>query len=135
MGVSRSATAVGAFFLATTTKFSCGADVVRFLKSKRQKVCPNWGFIMQLDKYTTLWNERRAKAAREAGSDKEKGTIKPLEPIISKESWKSFESNLTIQSRQEVFQAESKMGLEIENNKMLMQCASPGTSSIEQCIA
>lgn len=49
MGISRSATVVAAYLIAT--RKMTGADAIVYLQRKRTVVCPNLGFRQQLDEY------------------------------------------------------------------------------------
>lgn len=51
MGISRSATVVSAYLIAT--KKMPGASAIAFVQKKRPIVCPNLGFRKQLDLYAS----------------------------------------------------------------------------------
>lgn len=51
MGISRSATVVSAYLIAT--KKIRGANAIAFVQKKRPIVCPNLGFRQQLDVYAS----------------------------------------------------------------------------------
>ncbi|KAF9453585.1 phosphatases II [Macrolepiota fuliginosa MF-IS2] len=55
MGISRSATVVAAYLVAT--KKMAGGDAIAYLQKKRPIVCPNLGFRQQLDAYASRYME------------------------------------------------------------------------------
>ncbi|KAI5124210.1 hypothetical protein M0805_005060 [Coniferiporia weirii] len=60
-GISRSATIVAAYLLASLSNFNSADDVLRFLKEKRSVVFPNHGFVRQLNEYATTCALRRSE--------------------------------------------------------------------------
>jgi len=59
LGVSRSATVVCAYLIATSKMG--GPDSIAFVQSKRSAVCPNLGFRQQLDAYSLRFSHNRWK--------------------------------------------------------------------------
>lgn len=55
MGISRSATVVAAYLVAT--RKMAGADAIAYVQRKRPIVCPNLGFRQQLDVYANKFVE------------------------------------------------------------------------------
>jgi len=58
MGISRSATVVCAYLIAT--KRMKAGEAIKYVQSKRQIVCPNIGFRRQLETYATRFRFRTA---------------------------------------------------------------------------
>ena len=54
MGISRSATVVAAYLVATTPLVA--SEAIDFLRAKRGVVCPNLGFRQQLEAYGKQFN-------------------------------------------------------------------------------
>lgn len=64
MGISRSATVVCAYLVATTSMTA--REAVDFAISKRAIVCPNLGFRRQLEAYSIRFYSRKSFAAKSA---------------------------------------------------------------------
>ena len=62
MGISRSATVVCAYLVATTTMRS--QEAIDFVISKRAIVCPNIGFRRQLETYSVRFSTNKGFVAR-----------------------------------------------------------------------
>ena len=60
MGISRSATVVCAYVIATAEPSMTVSEAIAFVQSKRPAVCPNPGFRTQLESYATRFAGRRA---------------------------------------------------------------------------
>jgi len=60
MGISRSATVVAAYLVAT--RKMTGADAIVYLQRKRTVVCPNLGFRQQLDEYARKYVDETKQA-------------------------------------------------------------------------
>ncbi|KAL7267385.1 hypothetical protein RUND412_010030 [Rhizina undulata] len=69
MGISRSPTVVAAYLIAT--KGLSAGEAVQQVKNRRGRVCPNMGFLLQLEDYSTLLKaeqeENRKKSAERDG--------------------------------------------------------------------
>jgi len=62
-GISRSATVVCAYVVATSPTDMIGQEAIAIVQAKRSIICPNLGFRRQLDAYATQFIGRRPKGA------------------------------------------------------------------------
>jgi atypical dual specificity phosphatase len=68
MGVSRSATVVCAYVIATAESSMTASEAIAFVKSKRPAVRPNPGFRMQLESWATRFAGRRTADEGSSGT-------------------------------------------------------------------
>jgi atypical dual specificity phosphatase len=67
-GISRSATIICAYVIATAQHSMTATEAVEFVQGKRKIVCPNLGFRVQLEEYAIRFVGRRDRKGSGKGS-------------------------------------------------------------------
>ena len=65
-GISRSATVVAAYVLTASSEPLSGKDALELVRQKRDIVSPNWGFVLQLEKFAASHHSASAQLAAPA---------------------------------------------------------------------